>query len=214
MSNSLWLHGLQHARPPRPSPSSGICSNSSIDLMLPSNHLILWCSLLLLPSIFSSIRVFSNELVLHISWPNIGGSPSAIVLAVNIQGWCPLGLTGFISLLSKGLSKVFSSTTGSFHVFFFPFKKNCLIYFNSGIITLQYCDGFCYSLTWTSHGCTCVPPSWTTPPRQLYSPPHPSGLSQSTGFECPALYITLVLVIYFLYGNIHVSMPFSQIIPP
>ena len=64
MSNSLPPHGLQHARLPCPSPTPGACSNSC-----PSNHLILCCPLLLLPSIFPSIRVFSNESVLHIRWP-------------------------------------------------------------------------------------------------------------------------------------------------
>ena len=59
--------------------------------------------LLLLPSVFPSIRIFSSESDLLISWPNIGASVS--VLSVNIQGWFPLGLTGLISLLSKGLSQ-------------------------------------------------------------------------------------------------------------
>ena len=64
VSNSLPPHGLQHARLPCPSPTPGPCSNSC-----PSNHLILCCPLLLLPSIFPSIKVFSNESVLHIRWP-------------------------------------------------------------------------------------------------------------------------------------------------
>ena len=59
---------------------------------------------------------------------------------------------------------------------------------------------------------TCVPSSWLHIP--LPFPPHPSTLSQSTGFVCPASCIKLALVIYFTYGNIHVSMLFSQIIPP
>ena len=62
-------HGLQHARLPCPSLSPGVCSNSSIELVRPSNHLILCRPLLLLPSIFPSIRVFSNESFLHIRWP-------------------------------------------------------------------------------------------------------------------------------------------------
>ena len=87
-----------------------------------------------------------------------------------------------------------------------------LIYFNWRIITLQYCDGLCHTSTWISHKCTCVPPSWIlfAPP----SPPHPSGLSQSTGFECPASCIKFALVIYFTYGNICVSKLFFQIISP
>ena len=67
--DSLQPHGLQHARPPCPSLTPRVYSNSSIELVMPSNHLILCRPLLLLPSIFPSIRVFSNESVLHIRWP-------------------------------------------------------------------------------------------------------------------------------------------------
>ena len=81
---------------------------TSIQLVMPSNHLILCCPLLLLPSIFPSIRVFSKEPVLWIRWPIIGVSASVSVLPMNIQGWFSLGWTGLISLLSKGLSRVFS----------------------------------------------------------------------------------------------------------
>ena len=56
-----------------------------------------------LPSIFPSIRGFSSEPVLHIKWPNIWASASTLVLPMNIQDWFPLGWTGWISLLSKGL---------------------------------------------------------------------------------------------------------------
>ena len=59
----------------------------------------------------SQIRVFSNESALRIRWPSIGASASALVLPMNIQDWFPLGLTGFISLQSKELSRVFSNTT-------------------------------------------------------------------------------------------------------
>ena len=78
---------------------------TSTESVMPSDHLILCCSLLLLPSIFPSIRVFSNKLSLHIRWQSIGASASAWVLPKKIQGWFRLGLTGLISLLSKGLSK-------------------------------------------------------------------------------------------------------------
>ena len=78
---------------------------------MPSNHLILCHPLLLLPSILPSIRVLSNESAFGIRWPKCWSSPSASVLPMNMQGWFPLGLTGLISLLSKGLSRVFSSTT-------------------------------------------------------------------------------------------------------
>ena len=64
--------------------------------------------------------------------------------------------------------------------FFFSFSQ--LIYFNWRLITLQYCGGFCCTLTWISHGCTCVPQSWT--PLPPLSPSHPSGWSQCTSFEC------------------------------
>ena len=69
MSNSSWPHGLQHTRPPCPSPTPSLLKLMSIELVIPSNHLILCHPLLLLPSIFLSIRVFSNESVLHIRWP-------------------------------------------------------------------------------------------------------------------------------------------------
>ena len=72
----------------------------SIESVTPSNHLFLCRSLLLLPSIFPSIRIFSNESVLSIRWPSIGVSPSASVLPMNIQDWFPLGLTGLVSFCS------------------------------------------------------------------------------------------------------------------
>ena len=69
MSDSLRPYGLQHARLPCPSPTPKACSNMSIESVMPSHHLILCHPLLLLPSIFLSIRIFSSELALHISWP-------------------------------------------------------------------------------------------------------------------------------------------------
>ena len=98
VSNSLWPHGLQHSRL--------ACSLISIESVMPPNCLILCRPLLFLPSIFPSIRVFSNKSALHIMWPKY---------------WCfllPLGLTGLISLLSKGLSRVFCSITIQKHQFF------------------------------------------------------------------------------------------------
>ena len=88
----------------------------SIELVMPSNHLIL-CRPILLPSVFPSITVFFKESVLHISGQSIGVLASASVLPMNIPGWFPLGLTDLISLQSKGLSRVFSSTTVEKHQF-------------------------------------------------------------------------------------------------
>ena len=69
VSDSLQSHGLQHARPPCLSSTPGVHPNSSIESVMPSNHLILCVPLLLLPSKFPGIRVFSSELVLLIIWP-------------------------------------------------------------------------------------------------------------------------------------------------
>ena len=90
----------------------------SIELMMPSNHLIHCHSFLLLPSIFPSIRVFVMSWLFVSGGQSIGVSPSASVLLMNIQDWFPLGLTSLISLLSKGLSRVFSSTAVQRHQFF------------------------------------------------------------------------------------------------
>ena len=80
-------------------------------------HLILCCPLLLLSSIFSNIRVFSMSRLFTSGGWSIGASASASVLPMTTQDWFPLGLTGLISFLSKGLSKVFSSTTVQKHQF-------------------------------------------------------------------------------------------------
>ena len=77
----------------------------SIDLVIPSKHLILYHSLLLWPSIFPSIRVFPMTQFFASGGQSIGVSASASVLPMNTQGWSPLGWTGWISLQSKGLSK-------------------------------------------------------------------------------------------------------------
>ena len=87
----------------------------SIESVMPSNNVILCRPLLLPPSIFPSIRVFSSESVHHIRWPNIGVSASASVLPMNIQDWFPFGWTGCISLQSKRFSRVFSNTTVQKH---------------------------------------------------------------------------------------------------
>ena len=90
----------------------------SIMLVMPSNHLILSFPLLLPPSLLPSNRVFSNELVLCNRWPKIWSFSFSISPSMNTQDWFPLGWTGWISLQSKGLSRVFSNTTVQKHQFF------------------------------------------------------------------------------------------------
>ena len=90
----------------------------SIESMTLSNLLIFCHSLLLLPSIFPSIRVFSNESALHITGQSIGALASASVVPMSIQGWFLSGLTYLISLQSKELSRGFSSTKIQKHQFF------------------------------------------------------------------------------------------------
>ena len=90
----------------------------SIKLVMPSNHLILCRSLLLLPLIFPAIRVLSKESVLPIRRQSKGASASALALSMDIQDWFPFRLTSLISLLSTGISRVFSNTTVQKHQFF------------------------------------------------------------------------------------------------
>ena len=119
MSDCLRPHELQHARPPCPSPTPGVYSNSC-----PSSR---WCH----PAISSSVVPFSScpwSLLASGSFPrsqlftrggqSIGVSASASVLPVNTQDWSPLGWTGWISLQSKWHPRVFSSTTVQKHQFF------------------------------------------------------------------------------------------------
>ena len=118
MSDSLWTHGLQHARLPCPSLSPKACSNS--------RPLSQWCH----PTISSSVVPFSSCLwsfpasgsfpvsqFFAVNGQSIGISASASVLPMNIQDWFPLGLTSLISLQSTGLSRVFSSTIVQKHQF-------------------------------------------------------------------------------------------------
>ena len=100
----------QHSRLPCTLLSPRVCTTHklmSIESVMPSNHLILCHSLLLLPSIFSSIRVFSNELTLRIRWPKYWSFSFSISPSKEYSG-NPLALTGLISLMSRGLSRVFS----------------------------------------------------------------------------------------------------------
>ena len=117
--NSLRPHGLQHARTPCPSPTPRASSNSC--------SLSWWCH----PIISSSVVPFSSCRQSFTAWGSflvsqlftsgsqrIGASTSASILPMNIQDWFPLGWTGWISLQSKGLSRVFSNTTVQKHQFF------------------------------------------------------------------------------------------------
>ena len=118
MSDSLWPHGLQYARPPCPSPTPGVYSNSC--------PLSQWCH----PASSSSVIPFSHLQTFPASGSfqmsqffasggqNIGVSASTSVLPMNIQDWLPLEWTGWISLQSKGLSRVFSNTTVQKHQLF------------------------------------------------------------------------------------------------
>ena len=97
--------------------SQSLLTLMSIESVMPSNHLILRHPLLLLPSVFPSIRVFSNESALCIRCPKYWSFNFPSVLPMNSQHWFPLGLTGLISLQSKGLSRVFFNTTVQKHQF-------------------------------------------------------------------------------------------------
>ena len=119
VSNSLRPHESQHAR------ASLSITNSwsslrltSIEPVMPSSHLILCRPLLLLPPIPPSIRVFSNESTLCIKWPKYWSFSLSISPSNEHQDWSPLGWSGWISLQSKGLSRVFSNTTVQKHQFF------------------------------------------------------------------------------------------------
>ena len=90
----------------------------SIESVMPSNHLILCCPLLLLPSIFPASGSFLMSWLFASGSQSIGASTSASVLPVNIQDWFPLEFTGWIYLQFKGLSRVFSNTTVQKHQFF------------------------------------------------------------------------------------------------
>ena len=90
----------------------------SIESVVPSNRLIFCPPILLLPSVFPSIRVFSLSQIFTSGGQSIGVSASGSVLPMNIQDWFPLGLIGWISLWSKGFSRAFSNTTVQKHQFF------------------------------------------------------------------------------------------------
>ena len=119
MSKSLRPCGLQHTRPLCPSPSPGACPNSC--------PLIWWCYPTISSSItpfsfclqsFPALRSFLMSQFFALAGQSIGASVSASVFPMNIWDWSPLGWTGWISLQSKGLTRVFSNTTVQKHQFF------------------------------------------------------------------------------------------------
>ena len=115
--DSLQPHGLQHIRPPPPSPTPRVYPNS-IESVVPSNHFMLCHPLFLLPSIFPSIRVFSSESVLRIGWPKYWNFSFSISPPNDYSVLISCRMDLLISLLSKGLSRVFSNTTVQKHQFF------------------------------------------------------------------------------------------------
>ena len=110
MSDSLWPNGLQNTRLPCPSPSPRDYSNSC-PLSQWCHPTIIFCHPLLLLQSFPASGSFPVSWFCTSGGQRIGASASASILAVNIQDWFPLGWTGWISLQSKGLTRVFSSTT-------------------------------------------------------------------------------------------------------
>ena len=118
MSNSLWPHGLQYSRFSYPSLSPRVCSDSYI--------LSQWCHSTI-SSIYSLFPLAFNHsqhqglfqwVISSYQVASIGASASALIFPMNTQGWFPLGRTDFISLMSKGLSRVFHSTRIQKHQFF------------------------------------------------------------------------------------------------
>ena len=97
--------------------SQSLLKLMSFESVMPSSHLILCRPLLLLLSVLPSMRVFFSELALWIRWPKYWSFSFSISPSDEYSGWFPLGLTGLISLLSKGLSRVFSSATIQKHQF-------------------------------------------------------------------------------------------------
>ena len=131
MSDSLQPNGLQHARPSCPSPTPRV-HPMSVESVMPSNHLILCRPLLCLPSIFPSIRVLSNESVLHIRWPKYWSFSFNISPSNEYSGLISFRMDWLDPLASKGLSRVFSNTIVQKHQFF---STQLSLQFNSHIHT-------------------------------------------------------------------------------
>ena len=153
MSDSLQPQGLQYARLPYPSVSPRVYSNSC--------PLSQWCYLTISSSAtlfsfclqsFPASRSFPVSRLFASGGQSTGVSASASVLPMNIQGWLPLGFTGLISLLCKGLSRVFSSTTVQKHQFFW-----CSAFFMVQLSYLYKTNGKTIALTiWTLSGKWCL----------------------------------------------------------
>ena len=181
--------------------------------------------LLLLPSNFPSIRVFSNESALHIRWPKYWSFSFTIGPSNEYSGLISFTIDWFALLAVQGTLKSLlhhsSKTSILWHSAFFmvqlsyPYmttgktialtrwtfvgKVMSLLFIYLFYFTILY--WFCHTLTWIRHGCTCVP--HPEPPSHL--PPHTIPLGHS---------ITPGLAICFTYNNLHVSMSFSHIVPP
>ena len=135
MSDSLRPHGLQHSRPPCPSPTPSLLKLMSIESVMPSNHLILCHPLLLLPSIFPSIRVFPSESVLLIWWPKYWSFTFSVNPSNEYSGLISFRMDWYDLLAVQGLLRVFSNTTVWRHQFFSaqPFLlSNSHLYMNTG----------------------------------------------------------------------------------
>ena len=154
-----------------------------------------------MPSIFPSIRVFSNESALHIRWPKYWSF--SISPFGEYSGMISFRIDSFDHLAIQGILKSLLQ-----HHNFFLFFLNFYLFIS---FTLQYCIGFAihqHESTMDVHGFPILNP----PPTSL--PYHLSGSSQCTSPKHPVSCIEPRLAIHFLYDIVHVSMPFSQIIPP
>ena len=150
MSDSLRLHGLQHARP--------LCASPSPEIFTNSYSLHQWChsAISFSDALFSFCpQSFPASGSFPVSWhfasvvQSIAASASASVLLMNIQAWFPLGLAGLISLQSKGLSRVFSSTTVWKHHFLGaqPFSQCISTYINIVLYDKNNVDVMCVTNT-------------------------------------------------------------------
>ena len=165
----MQIHELQHTKLPCPWPLPSLLKLMSIELMMPANHLVLYCPLLL-PLIFPSIRVFSNELALHIRWPKYWSfsiSPSNEywgLISFRIDSFDVLAVQGTLkSLLQHHSSKVS--------------VLQCLTFF----LILYW---LCHTLTWVCHGCTRVPHSEP----HFHFTPHPLPLGHPSAPAPSTLY--------------------------